>query len=54
MGTSQGAATVVARAPVGRWGEGDDFSAIAAYLASDASSFHTGDAIVIDGGYTVF
>ncbi len=45
---------VVARAPVGRWGEGDDFSAIAAYLASDASSFHTGDAIVIDGGYTVF
>lgn len=45
---------IMARTPVGRWGEGDDFSAIAAYLASDASSFHTGDAIVIDGGYTVF
>jgi len=45
---------VVARAPVGRWGDGDDFSAIAVYLASDASSFHTGDSIVVDGGYTVF
>ena len=46
--------SVVARAPVGRWGDGDDFSAIAVYLASDASSFHTGDSIVVDGGYTVF
>lgn len=45
---------VIARTPVGRWGEGEDFSAIAAYLASDASRFHTGDAIVIDGGYTIF
>lgn len=45
---------VVARAPVGRWGDGDDFSGIAVYLASDASSFHTGDSIVVDGGYTVF
>jgi NAD(P)-dependent dehydrogenase (short-subunit alcohol dehydrogenase family) len=27
-----------------------DFEGIAAYLASDASSFHTGDTIVIDGG----
>jgi len=45
---------ITSRTPAGRWGEGDDFSAIAAYLASDASSFHTGDAIVIDGAYTVF
>lgn len=45
---------ILARTPVGRWGEGEDFSAIAAYLASDASRFHTGDAIVIDGGYTIF
>jgi len=45
---------IMSRTPVGRWGEGDDFSAIAAYLASDASSFHTGDSIVIDGAYTVF
>ncbi len=30
-----------------------DFEGIAAYLASDASSFHTGDTIIIDGGCTV-
>jgi NAD(P)-dependent dehydrogenase (short-subunit alcohol dehydrogenase family) len=47
-------ASVIARAPVGRWGDGDDFSAIAVYLASDHSRFHTGDAIVIDGGYTIY
>lgn len=45
---------ILGRTPVRRWGDGDDFSAIAAYLASDASKFHTGDAIVIDGGYTIF
>lgn len=45
---------VIGRAPVGRWGDGDDFSAIAVYLASANSSFHLGDAIVIDGGYTIF
>ena len=45
---------VISRAPVGRWGDGDDFSAIAVYLASRHSSFHLGDAIVIDGGYTIY
>lgn len=40
---------MISRAPVGRWGDGDDFSAIAVYLASRHSSFHLGDAIVIDG-----
>jgi NAD(P)-dependent dehydrogenase (short-subunit alcohol dehydrogenase family) len=45
---------VMPRVPVRRWGTGDDFKAIAVYLASPESSFHTGDAIVIDGGYTIF
>jgi NAD(P)-dependent dehydrogenase (short-subunit alcohol dehydrogenase family) len=45
---------VISRVPMGGWGTGEDFSAIAAYLASDASRFHTGDAIVIDGGYTIY
>jgi len=44
----------IGRVPVRRWGEPEDFGGIAVYLASDASAFHTGDAIVIDGGYTVF
>jgi enoyl-[acyl-carrier-protein] reductase (NADH) len=31
-----------------------DFGAIAVYLASDASAYHTGDTFIIDGGYSVF
>lgn len=45
---------VLKRVPLRRWGTGDDFSGIAVYLASDASSFHTGDSFLIDGGYGVF
>lgn len=44
----------IGRVPLRRWGERDDFSGIAVYLASDASRFHTGDDIVIDGGYTIY
>ena len=40
--------------PLRRSGESEDFGVIAVYLASDASRFHTGDAMVIDGGYTVY
>jgi hypothetical protein len=42
------------RIPVGRWGQPGDFGAFAVYLMSDASAFHTGDCIRIDGGYTMF
>jgi NAD(P)-dependent dehydrogenase (short-subunit alcohol dehydrogenase family) len=45
---------VLPRMPVGRWGEPDDFAAIAVYLSSPASRFQTGDTVVIDGGYLVF
>ena len=45
---------VISRVPMQRWGEPEDFAGIAVYLASDASRFHTGDAMVIDGGYTIF
>ncbi|MCH7846126.1 MAG: SDR family oxidoreductase [Acidobacteria bacterium] len=41
------------RTSLRRWGRPDDFAGIAVYLASDASRFHTGDTIVIDGGYLV-
>lgn len=37
------------RAPLKRVGYPADFEGIAAYLASDASSFHSGDTITIDG-----
>ena len=42
------------RIPIRRFGKPEDMAGIAVYLASDASAFHTGDRIVVDGGYTVF
>ena len=42
------------RVPARRWGTMDDFGGIAVYLASDASSYATGEQFVIDGGYTKF
>lgn len=45
---------VIGRVPMRRWGKPEEFGGIAVYLASDASTFHTGDAIVIDGGYGKF
>ncbi|WP_324828713.1 SDR family NAD(P)-dependent oxidoreductase [Qipengyuania zhejiangensis] len=44
----------IGRVPMRRWGEGEDFSGIAVYFASDASAFHTGDSVVIDGGYSIY
>jgi NAD(P)-dependent dehydrogenase (short-subunit alcohol dehydrogenase family) len=45
---------VIKRVPVRRWGQPADFGGMAVYLASDASSFHTGDSFLIDGGYAIF
>lgn len=42
------------RIPVRRWGQGDDFAAIAVYIMSTASSYHTAETFLIDGGYFVF
>jgi NAD(P)-dependent dehydrogenase (short-subunit alcohol dehydrogenase family) len=36
--------------PLGRVGQIDDIQGLAVYFASDASSFHTGDIVVLDGG----
>jgi hypothetical protein len=48
------AGNVLPRVPMRRWGTPEDFGGIAVYLASAASAFHTGDEILIDGGYWVF
>jgi NAD(P)-dependent dehydrogenase (short-subunit alcohol dehydrogenase family) len=45
---------VISRVPARRWGEPADFGGVAVYLASDASSYHSGDTFVIDGGYAIF
>jgi NAD(P)-dependent dehydrogenase (short-subunit alcohol dehydrogenase family) len=45
---------VIKRVPMRRWGKPSDFGGMAVYFASDASAFHTGDSILIDGGYAIF
>ena len=45
---------VISRVPLRRWSEPNDFGGVAAYLASDASRYHTGDSFLIDGGYAIF
>lgn len=47
-------AKVLPRVPFRRWGDANDFSGVAVYLASDLASYHTGDCITIDGGYHSF
>jgi NAD(P)-dependent dehydrogenase (short-subunit alcohol dehydrogenase family) len=42
----------VQRIPMGRWGELGEIAGPALFLASDASSFVTGSALFVDGGWT--
>jgi NAD(P)-dependent dehydrogenase (short-subunit alcohol dehydrogenase family) len=44
----------VARTPVRRWALPADFAEAAVFLADPTISFHTGDTLVVDGGYTIF
>ena len=46
--------TFVSAVPMGRAGEPEEIGPLAVYLASPASSYVTGSAFVIDGGYTVW
>lgn len=43
-----------ARTPIHRPGTPEDFEGIGAYLCSDASRYHSGDTIVIDGGSLIY
>ena len=45
-------AAFVARQPMGRVGRVEEIAALAVYLASDESSFTTGTANIIDGGWS--
>lgn len=42
------------RTPVRRWADPAEFRAIGAFLADPDLTFHTGQDVVVDGGYTVF
>ena len=53
-GSPKFAENVISRVPARRWGEPADFGGLAVYLASDASAYHSGDTLIVDGGYAVF
>ena len=44
----------VGRTPVRRWGVPSDMGPAAVFLADPTQTFHTGDSLVVDGGYTIF
>lgn len=46
--------TTISRTPVRRWAEPDEMGPAAVFLADPTTTFHTGDTLVVDGGYTVF
>lgn len=44
----------IRRTPVRRWADPAEMGPAAAFLADPTTTFHTGDAVVVDGGYTAF
>jgi NAD(P)-dependent dehydrogenase (short-subunit alcohol dehydrogenase family) len=50
-GNAEAEAAFRATEPVGRFGTPEEVAAMALYLASDESSFVTGAALPIDGGF---
>ena len=40
--------------PMGRWGEPREIARVAVFLASEASSYITGQVVVVDGGRLVW
>jgi NAD(P)-dependent dehydrogenase (short-subunit alcohol dehydrogenase family) len=44
--------SVLSRVPMARWGRSEEIAQAAAFLASDASSFMTGQELIVDGGLT--
>ncbi|NLA36929.1 MAG: SDR family oxidoreductase [Actinobacteria bacterium] len=44
----------ISRTPARRWGTPADMGPAAVFLADPTHTFHTGDCLVVDGGYTIF
>jgi NAD(P)-dependent dehydrogenase (short-subunit alcohol dehydrogenase family) len=47
------AGPILARTPMGRWGNPADVASVALFLLSDAARFVTGTVLPVDGGYLV-
>jgi NAD(P)-dependent dehydrogenase (short-subunit alcohol dehydrogenase family) len=48
------ARTVIARTPMGRFGDPSELNGAVHWLCSDAASFVTGAVIPVDGGFSAF
>ena len=44
----------IKRTPVRRWAEPSEFREVGAFLADPSQTYHTGQEVCVDGGYTVF
>ena len=44
----------VGRTPVRRWADPSELAAAAVYLADPTQTFHTGDELRVDGGYSIY
>ena len=42
------------RTPVRRWARPEEFREVGAFLADPSQTFHTGQQVCVDGGYTLF
>lgn len=42
------------RTPVRRWAEPEEYHEVASFLADPTLTFHTGNEVVVDGGYTIY
>jgi NAD(P)-dependent dehydrogenase (short-subunit alcohol dehydrogenase family) len=47
-------AATTQRTPARRWADPAEFEQVAAFLADPSLTFHTGNEVVVDGGYSVF
>lgn len=45
---------MIRRTPLRRWADPSEMGAAAVFLCDPGNSFHTGDSLVLDGGYTLF
>lgn len=50
----EASARIVARIPLGRWGEPEEVAEALAFLASDGARFVTGELLVLDGGQSIY
>lgn len=47
-------AATTKRTPVRRWADPSEFRSVGAFLADPSQTYHTGQEICVDGGYTVY